>query len=94
VVGGERASTAHPWDLWGVGRIFVHDKADEEMEYHGQRSELVHSKMDLEEYVKKMSFEEYTTYQMEEIWKLNQTEPELFGMVGLEEVKPSLPSIQ
>jgi hypothetical protein len=94
VVGGERASTAHPWDLWGVGRIFAHDKADEEMECHGQRSELVHSKMDLEEYVEKMFFEEHTTHQMEEIWKLNQKEPEFFGMVGLEEVEPSSPDIQ
>jgi hypothetical protein len=59
VVGGERASTTHPWDLWGVGRIFAHNKADEEMECHGQRSELVHSKMDLEEYVEKMFFEEH-----------------------------------
>jgi hypothetical protein len=66
-VRGERASTAHPWDLWGVGRIFVHDKADEEMECHGQRIKLVHSKMDLEEYVEKMFFEEHTTHQMEEI---------------------------
>jgi hypothetical protein len=28
---------------------------------------LVHSKMDLEEYVEKMFFEEHTTHQMEEI---------------------------
>jgi hypothetical protein len=26
VVGGEQASIAHPWDLWGVGRIFAKDK--------------------------------------------------------------------
>jgi hypothetical protein len=94
VVGGEQASIAHPWDLWGIGRIFAHDKADEEMECHGQRNKLVHSKMDLEDYIEKMFFEEYTAYQIEEIWKLNQTEPELFGMVGLEEVEPSSPSIQ
>jgi hypothetical protein len=85
VVGGERASTAHPWDLWGVGRIFAYDKANEEIECHGQRSELVHSKMYLEEYVKKMFFEEHTAHQMEEIWKLNKMELEFFGMVGLEE---------
>jgi hypothetical protein len=94
VVGGKQASTAHPWDLWSVGRIFAHDKADEEMEYHGQCNELVHSKMDLEEYVEKMFFEEYTAHQMKEIWKLNQTKPKLFGMVGLEEVEPSSPGIQ
>jgi hypothetical protein len=41
------------------------------VEYHGQSSELVHSKMDLEEYVEKMFFEEHTTHQMKEIWKLS-----------------------
>jgi hypothetical protein len=94
VVGGERASTAHPWDLWGVGRIFVHDKADEEMKYHGQYSKLVHSNMDLKEYVEKMFFEEQTAHQIKEMWKLNQTEPELFGMVGLEKVEHSSFGIQ
>jgi hypothetical protein len=28
VVGGERASIAHPWNLWGVERIFAQDKAE------------------------------------------------------------------
>ena len=64
------------------------------MECHGQRIELTHFKMDLEEYVEKMFFEEHWAHQIEEIWKLNQTEPELFGMVGLKEVEPSSPSIQ
>jgi hypothetical protein len=54
----------------------------------------VHSKMDLEEYVEKMLFEEHTVHQIEGIWKLIQTESELFGMVGLEEVEPSSPDIQ
>jgi hypothetical protein len=97
VVGGERASTGHPWNLWGVGRIFAQDKAEElhdGMECHGQSSELIDSKMDLEEYVEKMFFEEHTAHQMEEIWKLSQMEPELFGMVVLQEVEPSLSGIQ
>ena len=59
VVRDERASIAHSWDLLGVGRISAHDKADEEMECHGQRSKLVYFKMDLEEYVEKMFFEEH-----------------------------------
>jgi hypothetical protein len=92
VVGGERASTAHPWDLWGVGGIFPQDKV-QNLECHGQSSQLVHPKIDLEEYIEKMFFEEYTAYQMEEIWRLNQIE--LYGMVGLEEVvEPSSPGIQ
>jgi hypothetical protein len=41
-----------------------------------------------------MFFEEHTAYQMEEIWRLNQVEHELSGMVGLEEDEPSLPGIQ
>jgi hypothetical protein len=64
-VGGEQASTAHPWDMWGVGRIFANDKAEEPhdgMEWHGQRSELVHSRMNLEEYVEKMFFEEHIAH--------------------------------
>jgi hypothetical protein len=28
VVGGERASIAHPWNLWGSERIFTQDKAE------------------------------------------------------------------
>jgi hypothetical protein len=28
VVGGERASIAHPWNLWSTERIFTHDKAE------------------------------------------------------------------
>jgi hypothetical protein len=53
----------------------------------------VHPKMDLEEYIEKMFFEEHTAYQMEEIWRLNQIE--LCSMVGLEEeAEPSSPGIQ
>jgi hypothetical protein len=54
VVGGERASIAHPWSLWGVERLFADDKAkvpQEELEWQGQSSELVRPKVDLEEYV-------------------------------------------
>jgi hypothetical protein len=54
VVGGERASIAHPWNLWGVERIFTHDKAEVPqtgMEWQGQSSELVRPRVDLEEYV-------------------------------------------
>jgi hypothetical protein len=32
VVGGERASIAHPWSLWGVERLFADDKAKEYVE--------------------------------------------------------------
>jgi hypothetical protein len=28
VVGGERASIAYPWNLWGIEKIFVQDKAE------------------------------------------------------------------
>lgn len=54
VVGGERASIAHPWNLWGIERIFAQDKAEvlqEGMERQGQSSKLVRPKVDLEEYV-------------------------------------------
>jgi hypothetical protein len=92
VVGGERASIAHPWDLWDARGIFLQDKA-QNLECHGQSSQLVHPKMDLEEYIEKIFFEEHTTYQMEEIWRLSQIE--LCGMVGLEEVaEPSSSGIQ
>jgi hypothetical protein len=80
VVGGERASIAHPWNLWDVERIFTQDKAEVPqtgMEWQGQSSELVRPRVDLEE-----------------IWKLRHTEPGLFGMVGLEEEEPPSPSIQ
>jgi hypothetical protein len=40
-----------------------------------------------------MFLEEHTAQQMEDVWKLGQME-ELCGMVGLEEVEPSSPSIQ
>jgi hypothetical protein len=97
VVGGERASIAHPWNLWGVERIFTQDKAEvpqTRMEWQGQSSELVRPRVDLEEYVKQRFFEEYTTHQMEEVWKLWHIEPRLFGMVGLEEEEPPSPGIQ
>jgi hypothetical protein len=97
VVGGERASIAHLWNLWGVERIFMQDKAEVPqtgMEWQGQSSELVHPRVDLEGYVEQRFFEEHTTHQMEEIWKLRHTELGLFGMVGLEEEEPPSPSIQ
>jgi hypothetical protein len=34
VVGGEQASTTHPWDLWGVEGSFQKDKA-EDLAHHG-----------------------------------------------------------
>jgi hypothetical protein len=54
VVGGERASIAHPWNLWGIERVFAQDKAkvpQTGMEWQGQSSELVRPRVDLEEYV-------------------------------------------
>jgi hypothetical protein len=97
VVGGERASIAHPWNLWDIERIFTQDKAEVlqiGMEWQGQSSELVRPRVDLEEYVEQRFFEEHTTYQMEEIWKLRHTELGPFGMVGLEEEEPPSPGIQ
>jgi hypothetical protein len=70
VVGGERASIAHPWNLWDVERIFTQDKAEvlqTGMEWQGQSSELVCPRVDLEEYVEQRFFEEHTTHQMDEI---------------------------
>jgi hypothetical protein len=97
VVGGERASIAHPWNLWDSERIFTQDKAEVPqtgMEWQGQSSELVCPRVDLKEYVEQRFFEEHTAHQMEEIWKLRHTEPGLFGMVGLEEEEPPSLSIQ
>jgi hypothetical protein len=97
MVGGERASIAHPWNLWGVERVFTQDKAEVPqtgMEWQGQSSELVRPRIDLEEYVEQRFFEEHTAYQMKEIWKLRHMEPGLFGMVGLEEEEPPSPGIQ
>jgi hypothetical protein len=97
VVGGERASIAHPWNLWGIERIFTQDKAEVPqtgMEWQGQSSELVRPRVDLEEYVEQRFFEEHTAHQMEEIWKLRHTEPGLLGMVGLEEKEPPSLGIQ
>jgi hypothetical protein len=54
VVGGERASITHPWNLWSVERIFTQDKAEVPqigMEWQGQNSELVRPRVDLEEYM-------------------------------------------
>jgi hypothetical protein len=54
VVGGERASIAHLWNLWSVERIFTQDKAEvlqTWMEWQGQSSELVCPRVDLKEYV-------------------------------------------
>jgi hypothetical protein len=59
VVGGEKASIAHPWNLWGVERIFTQDKTkvpQTGMEWQGQSSELVRPRVDLEEYVTLYSF--------------------------------------
>jgi hypothetical protein len=97
IVGGERASIAHPWNLWGVERIFVQDKAEvpqTRMEWQGQSSELVRPMVDLEEYVEQRFLEEHTTHSMEKIWKLRHTEPGLYGMVGLEEEELPSPCIQ
>ena len=82
VVGGERASIAHPWNLWDIERIFVQDKAEvlqTWMEWQGQSSKLVRLRVDLEEYVEQRFYEEYTIHQMEEVWKLRHIEPGLFG---------------
>jgi hypothetical protein len=97
VVGGKRASIAHPWNLWGVERISTQDKAEVPqtgMEWQGQNSKLVRPRVDLEEYVEQRFFEEHTAHQMEEIWKLRHTEPGLFGMVGLEDEEPPSPGIE
>jgi hypothetical protein len=58
VVGGEEVSTVHPWDMWSFGSFFTKDKA---REIHGQNSEFNHSRINLEEQVKKMFLEEHTT---------------------------------
>jgi hypothetical protein len=97
VVGGERTSIAYPWNLWDVERIFAQDKAEVPqtgMEWQGQSSMLVHPRIDLEEYVEQRFFEEHTTHQMEEVWKLRHVEPGLFGMVEVEEEEPPSPGIQ
>jgi hypothetical protein len=57
VVGGEEASTAHPWDMWSFGSFVTKDRA---RELHCQNSEFAHSKINLEEQVEKMFLEEYT----------------------------------
>jgi hypothetical protein len=97
VVGGERASIAHPWNLWDTERIFMQDKAEvppTRMEWQGQSNKLVRPRVDLEEYVEQRFFEEHTAHQIKEIWKLRHTEPGLFGMVGLEEEEPPSLGIQ
>jgi hypothetical protein len=81
VVGGEEASTAHPWDMWSFGSFVTKDRA---RELHGQNSESAHSRINLEE---------HTAQQMKDVWELGQIE-ELCSMVGLEEVEPSSPGIQ
>jgi hypothetical protein len=94
VVGGERASIAHPWNLWGTERIFTQDKAEVPhpgIEWQGQSSELVCPRVDLEEYVEQRFFEEHTAHQMEEIWKLRHTE---LGLLGMEEEEPPSLDIQ
>jgi hypothetical protein len=64
VVGGEEASTAHPWDMWNFG-IFV--TKDRTREPHGQNSEFAHSRINLEEQVEKMFLEEHTVHQIEDV---------------------------
>jgi hypothetical protein len=90
VVGGEEASTTHPWDMWSFGSFVTKDRAQE---LYGQNSEFAHSRINLEEHVEKMFLEEHTAQQMEDVWELGQME-EFCGMVGLEEVEPSSPGIQ
>jgi hypothetical protein len=57
VVGGEEASTAHPWNMWNF-RIFV--TKDRARELHGQNSEFAYSRINLEEQVDKMFLKEHT----------------------------------
>jgi hypothetical protein len=64
VVGGEEASTTHPWDMWSFGSFVTKDMA---RELHGQNSEFAHSRINLEEQVEKMFLEEHTTQQMEDV---------------------------
>jgi hypothetical protein len=74
VIGGKWASTAHPWNMWRIGRFFAKNKDEEfhgKLECHSQSSNLVQSKMDFKKYVEKMFFEEHIAHQMEEIWKLS-----------------------
>jgi hypothetical protein len=40
VVGGEEASTAHPWNIWSFGSFVTKDRA---RELHGQNNEVAHS---------------------------------------------------
>jgi hypothetical protein len=97
VVGGKRASIVHPWNLWSIKRIFEQAKAEVPqigMEWQGQSSELMRLRVDLEEYLEQRFFEEHTTHQMEEVWKLRHMEPGLFGIVGVEEEEPPSPGIQ
>jgi hypothetical protein len=58
VVGGEEASTVHPWDMWNFGSFVTKDRA---RELHGQNSEFAHLRINLEEQVEKMFLEEHTT---------------------------------
>jgi hypothetical protein len=57
VVGGEEASTTHPWDMWSFGSFVTKDRA---RELHGQNSEFAHSRINLEEQVEKIFLEEHT----------------------------------
>jgi hypothetical protein len=90
VVGGKDASTVHPWVIWNFGSFVTKDKA---RELHGENSEFAQSRLNLEEHIKKMFREEHTAQQMQDVLELGQME-ELCSMVGLEEVEPSLSSIQ
>jgi hypothetical protein len=64
VVGGEEASTAHPWDMWSFGSFVTRDRT---RELYGQNSEFAHSRINLEEHVEKMFLEEHTAQQMEDV---------------------------
>jgi hypothetical protein len=64
VVGSEEASTAHPYDMWSFRSFVTKDRA---WELHGQNSEFAHSRINLEEQVKKMFLEEHTAQQMEDV---------------------------
>ena len=55
---------------------------------------MAHVRVDLEEHVEKMFFEEYTAHQVEEVWKLYQAKAEPWWMMGLEDTEHSSTSNQ
>jgi hypothetical protein len=64
VIGGEKNSTAHRWDMWSFGSFVMKDTA---RELHGQNNEFAHSRINLEEQVEKMFLEEHIAQQMEDV---------------------------